>query len=202
MQCGKEYPKPYWISKTNWALRKYCSTKCQSTFWIGKPGRKRRELGHFGYTAWNKGIPQTNAVKKKLSKALKIIAKQKGFGKWMLGKKLSFETRKRQSETQKRRVAEGRNNFYIDGRTPINKAIRHSVEFKFWKDSVFQRDNFTCQECGARSGNGKAVYLHAHHIKSFAHYPKLRFDLNNGKTLCKDCHKKTDTFAWKANLIK
>lgn len=195
--CGIIYPKPKWISQTNWELRKYCSTKCQSNFWKGKPGRK---LGHKGQKAWNKGIPQTTKVKEKLSRALKIIAKQKGFGKWMLGKKLSFETRKKQSIAMKKRIAEGRHNFYIDGRTPKNKIIRHSVEFKFWRDSVFRRDNYTCQECGTRNGNGKSVYLHAHHIKPFAHYPELRFEISNGLTLCKDCHAKTDTY--KGRVLK
>jgi hypothetical protein len=39
--------------------------------------------------------------------------------------------------------------------------------------------------------------LNADHIKSWAHYPELRFDTSNGRTLCLSCHHKTDTFGAK-----
>lgn len=80
------------------------------------------------------------------------------------------------------------------GITPINKQIRQSAEYKEWHRKVFERDEWTCKECGVRSCKGKAVILHADHIKPFAFYPELRFDLNNGRTLCIDCHRKTDTY--------
>lgn len=57
---------------------------------------------------------------------------------------------------------------------------------------VFKRDNFICQQC---KSNG---YITAHHIKSWTHYPKLRFITNNGLTLCRDCHKLTDNYKGKA----
>ena len=74
---------------------------------------------------------------------------------------------------------------------PENARIRGSLEYRQWRTSVFQRDNYTCQGCGKRGG-----YLHADHIKPFAYYPDLRLELSNGRTLCVPCHKKTDT--WKA----
>lgn len=71
------------------------------------------------------------------------------------------------------------------GVTPENKRIRDSCDYSLWRLAVFQRDNYTCQICGKRGGK-----LEAHHIKSFARYPELRLDLNNGITLCYGCHKK------------
>lgn len=71
-----------------------------------------------------------------------------------------------------------------------------SLDYKMWRMSVFERDNWTCQSCGLRNhiGLGKNLYLTAHHIKSWAHYPELRFEINNGIALCEDCHKMTDNY--------
>jgi len=74
------------------------------------------------------------------------------------------------------------------GITPLNVKIRRSIPYMEWIRSVFRRDNYTCQNCGTRTGQGKAVHLQAHHIKSFADYPELRFNFDNGLTLCYDCH--------------
>ena len=74
------------------------------------------------------------------------------------------------------------------GITPINKRIRAGFLYKQWRKAVFERDNYTCQMCEKRSRKGMNIYLHPHHIKSFAKYPELRFEVSNGITLCKDCH--------------
>lgn len=45
---------------------------------------------------------------------------------------------------------------------------------------------------------GIGVAYEADHIKPFAYFPELRLDVNNGQTLCKDCHKKTPTWGERA----
>lgn len=62
---------------------------------------------------------------------------------------------------------------------------RRTSDYKNWRSSVFERDNYTCQVCGKRGGT-----LNAHHIKSFKSFPKLRTELRNGVTLCVKCHRK------------
>ena len=52
-----------------------------------------------------------------------------------------------------------------------------------WARAVLGRDKNTCQHCGVSD-----VEMNAHHIKSFAEYPELRWDIDNGLTLCVKCH--------------
>ena len=57
---------------------------------------------------------------------------------------------------------------------------------------MLKRDNYICQCCGfsnVRNDSG-VYYLNVHHINSFCDNENLRFDVNNGVTLCVDCHKK------------
>ena len=63
---------------------------------------------------------------------------------------------------------------------------------------VFKRDNFKCVLCGDKKGGN----IEADHIKDFALYPELRLDINNGRTLCKSCHKKTDNYGFKKSNSK
>lgn len=75
------------------------------------------------------------------------------------------------------------------GVTPIHRKIYNSFEYKAWRKAVFERDDYTCVWCGERGGE-----LNADHIKQFAYHPELRFDLNNGRTLCVSCHRQSHTY--------
>lgn len=164
------------------------------------------------------------------------MAKAKGYGKWMTGKKLSDETKlklskiskgkpftgtkanwvgKKHSEETKKKMSESAKGKIISvetrkkissamsgdkapnwqgGKTLENFTIRHTLDYRLWRESVFKRDDYTCQECGSRNGNGKKIVLNADHIMPFSDYPELRFDINNGRTLCVPCHRKTPTY--------
>lgn len=53
-----------------------------------------------------------------------------------------------------------------------------------WRKAVFQRDEYTCQDCGDVTGGN----LNAHHIKQREKYPDLELMVWNGVTLCRSCH--------------
>lgn len=60
---------------------------------------------------------------------------------------------------------------------------RTMPEYIEWRTAVYERDEYTCCDCGQVGGA-----LNAHHIKSWEQYPSLRFDVDNGMTLCEACH--------------
>ena len=118
---------------------------------------------------------------------------------FMIGRKISDEHKKKAVETRKRngsyvgrRGAES--NLWKGGVSSANELIRKSTEYKLWRKSVFERDNYTCVWCGDKSGGGKTIILHPDHIKPFAYFPELRFAIDNGRTLCINCHKTTKTY--------
>lgn len=129
-----------------------------------------------GLTPWNKG-------------------KKADYIAWNKGKKLSRE-HKEKLKGKRPNASREKNHNWKGGITEINNFIRTSLEYKLWRTSVFERDNYTCIWCGAHchEGNGKTVVLHADHIKPFASFPELRFAIDNGRTLCAPCHMTTDTW--------
>lgn len=72
------------------------------------------------------------------------------------------------------------------GKSSENHKLRAGTTWKEWRTKVFERDNYTCQDCGIRGG-----ILEPHHLNRFAYYKELRFVVENGLTLCHDCHVKT-----------
>lgn len=77
------------------------------------------------------------------------------------------------------------NRFWRGGISGESDALRHRFEYKTWRTKVYERDNYTCQCCG------KQGRLNAHHIYPFSLYEDLRYNIDNGITLCRDCHDST-----------
>lgn len=63
-----------------------------------------------------------------------------------------------------------------------NYKLRRSHAYMDWRKKVFEKDNYTCQKCGATTN------LQAHHKNNFIEFPEQRLLVSNGATLCKECH--------------
>jgi hypothetical protein len=138
-----------------------------------------------------KGIKRSEETKQKMSDSKKG-ANNPNFGKCfskehrnnMRKARLKQDRSELDKQHSIKMSGEGNPN-WRGGITPEYHKIRNSEKYKKWRNAVYERDNYTCQICGSKKSNT----FNAHHIKPFSLYPQLRFDINNGITLCKECHK-------------
>jgi len=84
-----------------------------------------------------------------------------------------------------------RKNMFRGSNSPVWKGGIHDIRwdrlqpiYKKWRFEVFKRDNFICQKCHESS-----KYIEAHHIFNFNTNKELQYEISNGITLCKECHK-------------
>ena len=115
-----------------------------------------------------------------------------------------------------------KNSGWKNGVSPLALLIRKLYENKQWELQVFKRDNFTCQKC--KQVRGK---IEAHHLNKFSNllYDFLQlysqfspiedketllrlaityepfWDITNGITLCKKCHKLTSNYKNKKQIL-
>lgn len=177
----------------------YCSNVCK---WKSRIGKKHTLETKRLLSEQRKG--NKYCVGRKLADSTKELIRQANLGEknHNFGKKFSFEIRKKISNSHKKLVEIGTHHLWKGGASEQNDIVRRSLEYRFWRKKVFERDNWTCRFCGIRSGNGKHVELQADHIKPFALFPELRFVLENGRTLCVSCHQKTDTHGFNKRYVR
>lgn len=138
-----------------------------------------------GNIPWNKGKSKPKEVKLKKERTTLFKKGRTPWNKGLIGYNKGFQKGKL-------------NPSWKGGITPEIRKIRNSDKYQVWRSLCFLRDNFTCQDCGQYGGN-----LEVHHVKSFSKYPELRFDIDNGVTLCVKCHSKIDKYRakhWRKNV--
>lgn len=191
--CGKIYK----VCKSHAIRRKTCSKKCIAELYRRKPKEE--------HPCWNGGevtktcpvckvkftIPNAKRNQKTCSNscAAKLRTKEPKIAICIYCKNEFIVPKKRPDQKFcsfecYRKSIKGNGSFHWKGgKTTENKRLRNSAKFKKWRKSVFERDNYTCQKCGASK-----TYIEPHHIKLFSKYPELRFSISNGITLCRYCH--------------
>ena len=177
---GKTWEDMYGIEKARYLKQK------QSTSQLGEKNNFYKKH----HTLTTKKILREQKIGKKISEEHKENIKRNhphlsGAKSSLFGKKLSIERRIKTSAIQQG-IPVGQ---WKGFKSPILLRIRKSSEMKQWREKIFERDDWTCQECYIR---GKR--LHVHHIRKFSKFSSLRFDVNNGISLCKSCH---DKILWK-----
>lgn len=195
--CGKLFRRKdlKGIVGKKWINRKYCSRECLFKEGISEEVKKKMSLSMIG-----KKKPHTKEWKEKISKIMlgKVRGKYKHISEQGL-KNLRAAAFKRRGENA---------SSWKGGTTLLGTLIRNSFTYRQWRDDVFTRDNYTCIWCGDNKGGN----LNADHIKPFSviieeHNIKSKGDaeiceelwnINNGRTLCESCHKKTDTWGRKS----
>lgn len=176
------------LSTRQIALGLYGTSKNSSSIltWLTNMGIERRTGGEAVKTQWINNDERrseaaesmkkrlTPEVRKKITASLRTPESKEKQRISKMGKKngmynvLREEHPQWNSErTDKQRVAE-----------------RKTVNDSRWRKSVFSRDKKTCRRCGYK-GDGIMV---AHHIESYMNNKEGRYDIDNGITLCKDCH--------------
>ena len=216
IKCACGCGEGLWKYDNRGRPREFINGHQQRVFGFRKGHPKYEGSGSFekGHIPWNKGrsgIVHTEETKERISRSLK---EQWANGIRTGGWKHTDEWREKQAKRSKelwengafdnrdgRWTEEHRKRFLKSiketwdkkGRKKYKRYIHTTStrEYREWRESVFERDDYTCQMCGARgrAGLGKSVYLEAHHIKGWAKYPELRYDIENGVTLCGDCHR-------------
>ena len=156
---------------------------------------------------FKKGFKHTEETKKRMSLQRKGKKKPESFRKFMSEFwKKNNPSKKGQRQTEEHKIKRGiairgeKNGMWKGGITSLIRQIRFSYKMRQWRSDIFERDDYTCQNCGKRGGN-----LEAHHIQRLIDivnknkiktYEEALFceeiwNINNGQTLCYICHNKT-----------
>jgi hypothetical protein len=160
IHCGMEFEVfPYIKDKA-----KFCSRMCRDKFGHTKEAREKMSNSH-------KGKKLSKEHKDKISKSVSIA---------LTGKKFSEETKQKQSESHKGKTGDKSSNW----RGGISFEPYPPEWTKTLKESIRQRDNFTCQYCGEKQTTRK---LDVHHID----YNKENLNPDNLISLCLKCHRIT-----------
>lgn len=150
---------------------------------IATKGKKRSPSGCVNIGLAKKGRKLSNEHKEKirLSHLGKKIPKLQGRISPLKGIPRSLETKYKISINRKGKMTGDSNPNWIKDRTKLAKRQeRNDTAYKEWRMNVWKRDNFKCKmendDC-----DGSII---AHHILPWRDYVELRYNINNGITLC------------------
>lgn len=177
----------------------YCSKKCKnndaSNLMLEAHKNKNFGFGISSIGGFPKGKknPKLSNIKKRLIGKLNPFYGKKHSNKTKENIRNSKLGKKQSQETIKKRIKSCCEFYDEKGRkTSFNELLRHNSKWKIWREAIFLRDNFTCQNENCKFCNNKmGIFLHPHHIKSVSLFPELIFNIENGITYCAEFHLKS-----------
>ena len=207
--CGNEFTKPWHrfiTERKNELIKKDCCHNCKKHKIMDTSMQKYGVNSVFSLPEVKNKISYTNNIKYGsenpfASETIKQKIKETNIKKYGVSVPTKSEhiKEKARKTCQKKYGVDyyvqnlhlvGENNPRWKGGVKYQRVERSTNEYLQWRKSVYSRDLYTCQCCNSKNERGKsAVKLNAHHICNWNDYPTLRYDVNNGITLCCDCHK-------------
>ena len=162
-----------------------------------------------------KGFKHSNTTKEKMRRSAKnrppvSLETRNKRSKTLSGVKKSPESIKKMIDTKRKNPRYGeRASNWKGGKTRLTQLIRSSFQYRQWRSDIFQRDNYSCMDCGKKSSgdievhhlNPLAKIIQENNITNIEEAIKCEelWNINNGLTLCIKCHKKTDTYCNQRN---
>lgn len=145
-------------------------------------GLKRSAEANRRNSIAKQGTTHTESVRQKMSES------RKGFGNHFYGKSHDEKSKRQMSDARRGRFTGEKSWNWIKDRNQVieKHRLRGAQEWKSWRESVFRRDNYTCQECHL-----SGIYIEPHHIEPIREDLTKLSDSKNGITLCRPCHQKT-----------
>jgi len=173
--CKKPY---FWNDRKNpERIRKYCSRECANKARIGIkfPEEWRTKMSEARLKEWangkrigHSGWHHSDKSRLKIGESNKLALK--GNIPWNKGKKLPQFS--------------GKNHPNWKGNKRKKRQQRNDSLYQYWVKMVRKRDKNTCRV----NDKNCTGYLEVHHILSWSTHPELRYNINNGITLCQAHH--------------
>jgi len=204
--CGNTFYKKPKETHSYWIGKKFCQKICHDKFRTGKTVTNNPGCFKKGITPWSKGkkFPEFSGEKNPMWKP-KTPAHCSHCKKELLLSPYQIRARNFCNRSCWALGTRGKGSPVFKGdkaTKDLRNRIMHLPEYKYWRIGVFIRDNHKCVLCGS------SQQLEADHIKPFAlirvrnkvtNTEEARacqefWDKSNGRTLCKRCHRKTDTY--------
>lgn len=184
VECGV-----IWRRKRNTKECKFCGKK-----FISSPAHKRKFCSKDCFYEWRRKQPH-HLIPLKPECYITSVCKQCDSSIYDLRvKNRKFCNNTCKAEWQREHMRGPNNPNWKDNK--VDRRYRDMIEWRVWRTAVFERDNYICVKC---KNGGR---LEPHHLKSVQVHPELVYKVDNGITLCYNCHRELHKIVPSNDVVK